>query len=188
MTWLERANEAGVTGFMHSVELEKLVELAESRHVLEIGSYRGLSAWCMAHSAKSVLCVDTFRAWTNGQTQNTEEEGFTTLDTFLKNTERFPHITHMVATSEQAWNQNSKKFDMIFLDANHEYEAVKQDIKTWWPRIKTGGIIAFHDYGHDDYKGVKRAVDETFGDLGPYDPANQQWIVTLRWIFKDQSA
>ena len=189
MTWLERANEAGVYGFMHPSELEKLVELATSKHVLEIGSYRGLSAWCMAHCAKSIMCIDTFRAWSNGQTQNSIEEGLTTLDAFLQATAQFKNVDHFVGTSMEAKSAKlRRRYDMIFLDANHEYEEVKKDIRVWWPRLWPGGVLALHDYGHDHYPGVKRAADEMFGDLGEYRPEEQNWIVTLRWIQKDRSA
>jgi hypothetical protein len=37
-------------------------------------------------------------------------------------------------------------FDWIFLDANHTYDAVKEDLETWLPKIKTGGYLAGHDY------------------------------------------
>lgn len=58
-------------------------------------------------------------------------------------------------------------FDWIFLDANHSYDAVKEDLVAWHPKIKKGGIFSGHDYldspkaenGHTDF-GVKQAVDE----------------------------
>lgn len=59
-------------------------------------------------------------------------------------------------------------FDFVFVDANHLYEAVKRDIELWLPTVRSGGIIAFHDYHHAHNRrgnfGVKRAVDEAFGD------------------------
>lgn len=40
------------------------------------------------------------------------------------------------------WN---KPFDFIFIDGDHEYEAVKQDFEDWFKLISPGGFIAFHD-------------------------------------------
>lgn len=55
-------------------------------------------------------------------------------------------------------------FDFVFIDANHKYEGVKEDIGLWWPKVKPGGLLLGHDYnGRLDKKGkfgVKRAVDE----------------------------
>ena len=55
---------------------------------------------------------------------------------------------------------------MIFLDADHSYEAVRLDIETWLPKVKKNGILAGHDYINLLHPGVKRAVDDIFeGDI-----------------------
>lgn len=41
--------------------------------------------------------------------------------------------------------------DFVYLDADHSYEAVKEDIKAWWPKIKPGGILAGHDWVSDGW-------------------------------------
>lgn len=58
-------------------------------------------------------------------------------------------------------------FDFVYIDGNHSYDAVKDDLEKWYPKLKTGGLIAGDDYTQVaeenvfDYKfGVKRAVDE----------------------------
>lgn len=48
---------------------------------------------------------------------------------------------------------------MVYLDANHSYEAVIDDLNAWFPKIVSGGIISGHDFMNDEY-GVKRAVNE----------------------------
>ena len=54
--------------------------------------------------------------------------------------------------------------DFAYIDACHLYESVRRDISSWYPRVRTGGLICGHDYnGKMDRKGkwgVKRAVDE----------------------------
>ena len=46
---------------------------------------------------------------------------------------------------------------MIYLDAGHYYDAVISDLRTWYPKLKHGGIMAGHDFLNEDYK-VKEAV------------------------------
>ena len=62
---------------------------------------------------------------------------------------------------------NPSSFHFVYLDGDHKYESVKEDIETWWPLIRNGGIMAGHDYqGMKDrigVYGVKRAVHEFFG-------------------------
>lgn len=47
----------------------------------------------------------------------------------------------------------------INIDSDHSYEGVKADIQAWWPKLKRGGVMAFHDYEMAHY-GVKKAVHE----------------------------
>jgi hypothetical protein len=51
-------------------------------------------------------------------------------------------------------------FDFVYLDADHRYAGVKQDIALWWPLVKQGGILAGHDYKVKRNCGVITAVDE----------------------------
>lgn len=49
-------------------------------------------------------------------------------------------------------------FDYIYLDARHDYCAVKEDIEHYWPKLRPGGILGGHDYIDAQY-----AIDK----LGP---------------------
>jgi len=53
-------------------------------------------------------------------------------------------------------------FDWIYIDGNHCYEFVKNDLTLYFPKVKSGGLISGDDYYPDDLSGdgVKRAVDE----------------------------
>lgn len=53
------------------------------------------------------------------------------------------------------------KCDVVFIDALHDYESVKQDIALWWPLVREGGYLCGHDYQHR-FPGVMRAVAEAF--------------------------
>lgn len=174
MNLLETATAIGVHGFLHPSELESLAKLATNRRVLEVGAFRGLSAWGMAITARSVVSVDTFSANSAGQQQMPE---LTTLDDYTRAVSRFSNVRWHIGTSEDCARRLNEEFDMIFLDAMHTYEDVKADIERWWPSLVDGGVMAFHDYGHADFPGVKRAVDERFGELPNHE-------VTLGWLVK----
>ena len=51
-------------------------------------------------------------------------------------------------------------FDFIYIDADHSYEAVKKDLENWFPKLKSGGVFAGHDYCEKAGFGVIKAVDE----------------------------
>lgn len=41
---------------------------------------------------------------------------------------------------------DDESLDFVYIDANHKYEYVKQDISLWFPKVRKGGIVAGHDY------------------------------------------
>ena len=58
--------------------------------------------------------------------------------------------------------------DFVFIDAVHKYPNAKEDAAAWWPKVKPGGFIVFHDYGFGAdggpaFLGVVRAVNEFIG-------------------------
>jgi len=77
------------------------------------------------------------------------------------------------------------QLDWAYLDGNHSRDSVEADLVSWWSKIKSGGIMAGHDYydNHSDYQncGVKSAVDE-FVSLHTLDltitPQCTSWWIT----------
>lgn len=54
-------------------------------------------------------------------------------------------------------------FDFVYLDANHSYQAVLDDLKAWVPKVREGGIFCGHDYLDRDWFQVRSAVNDHFG-------------------------
>lgn len=48
-------------------------------------------------------------------------------------------------TTDDFFTQNKETFDVIFIDACHEYEYVKRDLFNTIPILNEGGIIFMHD-------------------------------------------
>jgi hypothetical protein len=66
------------------------------------------------------------------------------------------------ATSAIASNVFSdESLDFVYIDANHAYEFVKEDIAKWWPKVKKGGWFCGHDFLKIDWW-----TDEAFHDNG----------------------
>ena len=51
-------------------------------------------------------------------------------------------------------------FDFIYIDANHDYEFVLEDLRSWYPKLKKYGVMCGDDYGHPSGNGVIKAVTE----------------------------
>ena len=52
-------------------------------------------------------------------------------------------------------------FDFVFIDGNHWYDYVLDDIHAWLPKVRPGGIIAGHDYIDKINCGVIKAVEDS---------------------------
>jgi hypothetical protein len=54
--------------------------------------------------------------------------------------------------------------DWIYIDAEHHYEYVREDLYNCYDKVKKGGIISGHDYNEEMFPGVVRAVTELCND------------------------
>lgn len=67
------------------------------------------------------------------------------------------------ATSTDAADRFSDEYlDWVYIDGDHRYEYVRQDLLLYHEKVRLGGIISGDDYdeGVERKGGVKRAVDE----------------------------
>lgn len=54
-------------------------------------------------------------------------------------------------------------FDFVYLDARHDYCAVAEDIKHYWPKVRPGGILAGHDFIDAQYAIDRLGESENWG-------------------------
>lgn len=52
----------------------------------------------------------------------------------------------VMRSTDAAKHLANNHFDFIYLDARHDYCAVKEDIEHYWPKLRPGGILGGHDY------------------------------------------
>jgi hypothetical protein len=83
--------------------------------------------------------------------------------TFLKNiADVRDRVTILkMYSSEAAGLLPEKAFDLVFIDADHHYDAVRFDIINYAPLVRPGGILCGHDYGPRPMRnGLIQAVNE----------------------------
>jgi MoaA/NifB/PqqE/SkfB family radical SAM enzyme len=76
----------------------------------------------------------------------------------IKNAKIDDIIIPIVKTSEEANKDFDKPIELIFIDGAHEYDLVKLDFQSWFPKVIYGGIMAFHDTVGET--GPKKVVEE----------------------------
>ena len=49
-------------------------------------------------------------------------------------------------TTDCAADFDDASVDFVYVDALHDRVGVLRDLQTWWPKLRTGGVMAGHDY------------------------------------------
>lgn len=159
-------NAVRISGWMQPAELLWLAEQA-ARHLLiaEIGSWKGRSTRALADNTRGrVYAVDTWCGSNDDhamlETVRVNPEGWL-LEEFKTNLQGCNNV-HVVQmeSCKAAGLLRDMRFDMIFIDAAHDYESVKTDILAWRPLLASGGLLCGHDYGCAAIPGVTQAVNE----------------------------
>jgi predicted O-methyltransferase YrrM len=155
-----------VEGWMAPSELEYLASLAaKSLCILEVGSWRGRSTSVLAqHTRGLVVAVDTWRGSVEHQAELKGKPTSGVWFDFMSNVSRYDNVWPVPMNSIDAARVISLGpmcFDMIFIDASHDYDSVIADIKAWKPLLSTVGVMCGHDYMR---WGVKAAVKQLLPD------------------------
>ncbi len=182
-------------------------------HILEVGSWYGASAlsWAqgmMLHNGGQghLTCVDAWEPYLD-RTQHTEEV-YTAMEHALDSGEAYHRFLHNTATLPKGIHCQPHRgksidilpqlpkgvFDIAFIDADHTYQAVLQDITLALPLVREGGIlcgddlnlqlpecdaITAHTHKEKDYvcdpktgrnfhPGVTLAVHDIFGEVSAW--------------------
>lgn len=60
-----------------------------------------------------------------------------------------------MSSEEAAGDFSDDFFDWVYIDGNHYYDRVRQDLDLWFPKIKPGGYLAGDDYLWRDTDGSR---------------------------------
>ena len=137
------------------VLLLKIVVCTEPKRLMEIGSYRGYTALCLAqHISPDAKIVAIDRHADHGEAYRET--------TFARMIERRVGETDraMFARDEPA------SYDLIFVDADHSYSSVRNDTELVLPLLSPAGFIVWHDYANWGYFNGQNGVPEYLGELG----------------------
>ena len=148
--------------------LDKLIKQNGFRSIAELGCKEGKTTeFLLANNPElHIFAVDLFAPQPKqdgiegGETY--EDWNFSEIQAeFNRRTAAFSNrIFLSVGLTSQACNLlNDEKLDLIFIDADHSYNGVATDIQMWLPKVRSGGIVAGHDF-NQKWPSVQRAVAE----------------------------
>lgn len=133
---------------------------------IEIGCYAGESTQVFADSGVfgRLYCIDPWQMGYDPDDAAGDEHIVEAEQLFDSRFKDSDIITKVKLKSHDAVSMfEDCSIDFIYIDGNHQYQAVKQDLTDYVPKVKSGGVIAGHDYMYKATPGVAKAVDEFFG-------------------------
>lgn len=150
---------------------DMLRSLPKLDRVVEVGSYRGISTEVFALMCGEVTAVDPWEdcVWHGVNPSRAFEE-------FCDRVVPYPNVKVLHMSSARAAEYFAdESLDLVYIDACHDYESVRDDIAAWLPKIRQRGWISGHDYV-PNYPGVIQAVDERFGSGNVLVFSDTSWL------------
>lgn len=166
-----------VEGWLLSEEARLLYELSQDvppgGTIVELGSWMGRSTIVLGSASLSgpramVYAVDLFTtsapADSKTYAQFLDHDVSDYLSLFQSNIraagveEIVVPVRGLTTTTGREWT--GPRIDLLFIDADHSYEGVRNDFLEWVGHCSPGARCAFHDYFNVDYRGVQRFVDK----------------------------
>ncbi len=168
-------------GMLDAPQIEYLYDLAQMAPdgaACEVGVWRGRSfaGWALGRIGRGPLIAVDW--WYGGkdvaELQEAEESpGDTAAEIgakrrryFMREMKRLGLLMHTRVVDSLSWEAPlvlRMPLAFCFIDACHDYEAIKRDVGVWPSYMVRGGIIAFHDYGTVKCPGIRQAVEEWQG-------------------------
>lgn len=142
-----------------------LLKVPDGGVFVEGGAWLGASSAYLCDQSKDrikVYIVDTWKGSADElQTYHVLATQKDIYPIFLENMGDRNFIPIRKPSVEASKDFDDESCDVVFIDMQHTYEAVIEDLNHWYPKLKIGGYMAGHDAYHP---GVNRAIKEFFGD------------------------
>lgn len=153
-------------------ELYRLaLEVPADQAIVEVGSYKGMSTAYLAAGARDghapkVYAVDPWDKQdppgTNGRDYYRFADPATRarFEEQLKSVGLWSHVTVRQGFSpDVARRYKGAPVGLLYVDGDHQAEAVQADVEGWLPHLAEDGLVAFDDYVSPKNTGVREAVD-----------------------------
>ena len=129
--------------------------------VVEIGvRYAGHAEYMLdSLDIEHLYLIDPYDAYDDYQEEWDDERMSSAEELAKSRLDSYDQVSFVKEYSSDAVDLIPEQVDLVYIDGNHAYEYVQEDIANYHDRISPGGILAGHDYTWS-WQGVIRAVEE----------------------------
>ena len=132
----------------------------------EIGVYKGEFIEKLCKAGLKVYGVDPYITYPNYRKHPKEPDYETMYQDVLKLAESYDCMIIKKTSMDALGCIADNSLDFVYIDGNHSLPYITQDIFEWNKKVRSGGVIAGHDYFNDNHNPywirachVKYAVD-----------------------------
>lgn len=125
---------------------------------IEVGTFKGEFSKQLVTSWQGTLyMLDVWRPLDSSEYNDSSNHGNFEHGVYadaMNNIKGYEDRAIMIRATSEVGSQlfDTESLDFAYIDANHAYDYVVQDIQLWWPKVKKGGWLCGHDYiGMDWY-------------------------------------
>ena len=117
--------------------------------IVELGTHRGMSffTFCQALEEQNIdgfaYAVDTWQG--DDHTGEYGEDIYHDVEKHARDFYRGISYLMRMQFDEAVSHFQDESIDLLHIDGLHTYDAVKNDFENWYPKVKPGGVILFHD-------------------------------------------
>lgn len=159
--------------------LARLFTELEFKEGVEVGTNRGkfASFVCTVNPMLHLTCIDP---WITYEGINVSQETQDAVYKYaVKHLAKF-NITILRKTSMEAVRDFAlASLDFVYIDGDHSFDYVVQDIVNWVSRVKKGGLILVHDYNKLDVQSAVNAYTSCH-HINPY--ITREAIPVAYWV------
>lgn len=193
---LDQPDLEGFEGYLWPKEGGLLARLASEvprgRVIVELGSFKGKSACYLARGSKAgnsvpVFCVDVWEASDQEFARHFRDAAMFADETIFETWQRQVAqarvkslITPIKGHSGHTAEDWTRPVGLLFVDADHAYEACRRDTLAWAPHLAPGAWVAWHDYGNKRFPGVPQFVDEWLPTVEPVEVVRRGNLIAAK--------
>lgn len=154
-------NPLEIQGWMTPDELDWLTKTAASKNlIIEIGTWKGRSTAALCNGCPGrVISIDSYTGSPIDTSSYKELDTVNVLEIAKNNLKEYIDSNKLILLKDKPYF-STKQVDMVFIDGDHEYTAVMDDILYSLRVLRSKGLISGHDI---NLTGVARAVRTIFG-------------------------
>lgn len=127
---------------------EFLVQMGAQRGA-EIGVYKGEYTEKFLKAGLQMYAIDPWRAfYGQGRTQQVQKRQDFIYGHAKRQTKPYENLVTFIRKDSMDAVQTfrDEALDFVYIDGDHEFAHVAEDIVHWTKKVKKGGIVAGHDY------------------------------------------